>query len=82
MVMQLLMDNIKTAAVENMKEDFRLLSSAIENNTLEDTVNKVIVSRLDKAIDSLMLLGLTPDNMKEIFTPKFYNSIKPNGQKV
>lgn len=63
-------------ALEGIKGDLIKLASLLESKNHDEI--KIIVRRVDKAIDSLILLGVDGSNevMKEIFGNKFYKSVK------
>ena len=63
-------------ALEGIKSDLINLGGLLELK--KDAEILVIVKRIDKAIDSLMFIGVDGSNeiMKEIFGNKFYKSVK------
>lgn len=65
-------------ALEGIKSDLINLGSLLELK--KDSEILVIVKRIDKAIDSLIFLGVdgSSEVMKEIFGNKFYKSVKEN----
>lgn len=68
--------SIINPALKGIKADLINLPSLLELK--KDAEILVIIRRIDKAIDSLMFLGVdgSSEVMKEIFGNKFYKSVK------